>query len=162
MSQAKPYEIINPPNKLKAKTGSIPAANPEAIKRAEEALEQVKSEFRDWLAEEVRKLERAHADVHANGLDGEHGEALFVVAHDLRGLGATYEFPIVTRLAASMCKLIESAEKRAEVPRALVDAHVGAIRAALIQNIRSDTDMVGRELVEELERQVIARVGADG
>jgi hypothetical protein len=54
------------------------------------------------------------------------------------------------------------AEKRAEVPRALVDAHVGAIRAALIQNIRSDTDMVGRELVEELERQVIARVGADG
>jgi chemotaxis protein histidine kinase CheA len=162
MSQAKPYEIINPPNKLKAKTGSIPAVNPEAIRRAEEALEQVKSEFRDWLTEEVRKLERAHAAVHASGLDGEPGKALFVVAHDLRGLGSTYEFPIVTRLAKSMCKLIETAERRASAPRALVDAHVGAIRAALMQNIRSDTDMVGRELVEELERQVFALVGADG
>lgn len=151
---SKPYEIINPPNRLKEKVGSIPAADPEAIRRAEAAIEEVKHEFRNWLVEEVGKLEAAHARVGKEGLAGEAGEALFTVAHDLRGLGTTYEFPIVTRLAASLCKLIETDAKRAAAPRAFADAHVAAIRAALLQNIRSDMDMVGRELAEELEARV--------
>ena len=159
MADAKTHEMITPPNRLRQKTGSIPAADPEAIKRAEAAMETVKGEFRAWLAEEVAKLEAAHAQVKAKGLNGEEGEQLFVVGHDLRGLGSTYEFPIVTRLAASLCKLIETQAKRAAAPMPMVDAHVNAIRAALIQNIRSDTDTIGRELVEELERRVLDLFG---
>jgi hypothetical protein len=43
----------------------------------------------------------------------------------------------------------------------LVRAHASSIRAALIQNIRTEDDPVGRQLAEELETQVIALVGAD-
>ncbi|MCC5980794.1 MAG: Hpt domain-containing protein, partial [Oceanicaulis sp.] len=84
---------------------------------------------------------------------------LFTVAHDLRGLGTTYDYPLVTRMAASLSRLVETSEKRANVPLGLVEAHVGAIRAALRQNIRTDDNAVGRSLAEELETRVIALVG---
>ena len=148
----KSVEIINPPNMLKAKVGGkLPPADQAAIERAEMALGQIKHQFQDWLAEEVTKMEALMDSVSQDGLLGESGEMLFTSAHDLRGLGATYEFPIISRISGSLAKLIETKER----------AHASSIRAALIQNIRSDEDPVGRQLAEELETQVIALVGAD-
>lgn len=158
-----PIEIINPPNMLKVKVGGkLPTADPGAVRRAEAALEQLSGEFRGWLAEEVAKLEAAWAAARKQGLVGDAGEALFTVAHDLRGLGTTYEFPIISRMAASLSRLIEDDEKRAEMPVALVDAHVNAIVAALRQNIRLDDAGVGKQLADELESRVIELVGEPG
>ena len=156
----KPIEIINPPNMLKVKVGGkLPPADKAAIGRAETALNNLKTEFADWLSEEVVKLEHYLGEVRANGLKGEPGEMLFTTAHDLRGLGSTYEFPLITRIAGSLSKLIENPETRAQVPMSLVEAHVGAIRAAINQNIRTQDDPVGKQLAEELETRVIALVG---
>jgi len=155
-------EIINPPNLLKAKVGGkLPPADQAAIERAEMALGQIKHQFQDWLAEEVTKLEALLESVSQDGMAGAAGEMLFTSAHDLRGLGTTYEFPIISRIAGSLAKLIETEERRAMAPMALVKAHAGSIRAALIQNIRDENDPVGRQLAEELETQVIALVGRD-
>ena len=62
-------------------------------------------------------------------------------------------------MSASLSRLIEDDEKRAEMPVSLVDAHVNAIVAALRQNIRSEENPVGKALADELEQQVIALVG---
>jgi len=156
----KPIELITPPNMLKVKVGgAIPATDPSAIERAERALEVIKHEFSDWLGEEVSKLEAQLREVRTNGLKGESGEALFTTAHDLRGLGTTYEFPIISRMAGSLSKLIDTEEKRAEIPMSLVEAHVGAIRAAILQNVRTEADPIGKALADELETRVVALVG---
>ncbi|MFW6413141.1 MAG: Hpt domain-containing protein [Oceanicaulis sp.] len=156
----KPIEIINPPNMLKVKVGGkLPSADQALIQRAESALNNLKTEFGDWLGEEVSKLEAWLKACKTDGLASAAGEALFTTAHDLRGLGATYEFPIISRIAASLSKLIETEEDRARVPLTLAEAHVGAIRAAILQNIRDENDPIGRQLAEELEARVVALVG---
>jgi len=129
------------------------------IARAESALNNLKSEFGEWLAEEVAKLEEYLKAAKSQGMGGDMGEMLFTSAHDLRGLGTTYEYPIITRIAASLSKLIETPEQRETVPMSLVEAHVGAIKAAIIQNIRNADDPIGAQLAEELETRVIALVG---
>ncbi|MGY6627492.1 MAG: Hpt domain-containing protein [Oceanicaulis sp.] len=153
-------EMITPPNTLKSKVGgTLPAANDAMMARAEAAIEGLSQNFRAWLEEEVVKLEALMRTARTDGLKGETGEALFTCAHDLRGLGSTYEYPIITRIASSLSKLIELPEQRAAAPVALVDAHVGAIRAAILQNVRKDTDPIGKALAEELEARVIKLVG---
>jgi hypothetical protein len=156
----KPIEIINPPNMLKVKVGGkLPSADKAMIDRANRAVDNLKCEFADWLGEEVTKLELYLTEVKKSGLDGAMGEMLFTTAHDLRGLGTTYEFPIITRMSGSLSKLIDTDEKRATAPLPLIEAHIGAIRAAIVQNIRSEQDPVGKALAEELEKQVISLVG---
>ncbi len=155
-----PIEIINPPNMLKVKVGGkLPSADQAMIERANRAVDNLKCEFADWLGEEVTKLEAYMVEVRKAGLGGEHGEMLFTTAHDLRGLGTTYEFPIITRMAGSLSKLLDSQDKREKAPLTLIEAHVGAIRAAVVQNVRTEQDPIGKALAEELERQVVELVG---
>ena len=52
--------------------------------------------------------------------------------------------------------MIDMPEKRQKAPLGLALAHVGAIRAALSQNIRDDNDRVAAELADELEKQTTA------
>jgi hypothetical protein len=155
-------ELIQVPNTLRMKVGArFSGLDAAAIAKAEAALKSLSSQFAQWLQDELAKLDAARANVHAAGLTHETGEQLYTHAHDLKGLGATYEFPIVTRLAGSLCKLIDSDPSRAKAPLKLVDAHIDAIKAAVRDNIRDDKNPLGRVLAEELERQVAVYIASD-
>jgi len=155
LSDNNPGQMIQVPNTLRLKVGGrLGAIDPAAIAKAEAALKSLSGNFAEWLADEVAKLEAARQRVRAEGLTTEAAENLYLRAHDLKGLGATYEYPIVTRIAGSLCKLIDDPAKRAEAPMALVDAHIDAIKAAVRGRIQTDTHPVGSALVTELERQV--------
>ncbi len=111
-------------------------------------------QFSAWLDEEIAKLEAARTAVKTEGATVETVDTLFTRAHDLKGLGATYDFPIVTRMAGSVCKLLDDPVRRLAAPMFLVDAHIDAIKAAVRDNIRDDAHPVGKILAEELERRV--------
>jgi hypothetical protein len=65
----------------------------------------------------------------------------------------------ITRLAASLCKLIDDPETRLSAPMFLVDAHIDAIKACVRDDIRVDTHPIGRPLVTELEARVAEHLG---
>ena len=99
----------------------------DVVARAEAALKALAGQFARWLQDEIDKLDEARARVGLEGLGGDAGEVLYTHAHDLKGLGGTYEFPIVTRMAASLCALLEEPALRAGTPLPLIDAHLDAI-----------------------------------
>lgn len=158
MSQ--PPEFIKRPNALRAKVGgSFSGIDAAAVARAEEALKALSSQFDQWLKDEIAKLEAAKAEIVTTGFNEKSAQALYFRAHDLKGLGTTYEYPLVTRLAGSLCRLIDSEEHRKTSPWPLVDAHIEAIRAVVRDKIQSDEHPVGRQLAEELEAGVQALQG---
>jgi hypothetical protein len=148
--------MIPPPNALKLKVGGgrLGAIDPAAIAKAEAALKSLANNFSQWLADEITKLEAARQQVRAQGATIETMENLYLRAHDLKGLGTTYGYQLITRIAGSLCRLIDDKEKRASAPLDLVDAHIDAIKAAVRDDIKTDDHPVGRVLVEELERRV--------
>jgi hypothetical protein len=130
------------------------ALNPDVVARAEAALRSLAAQFSVWLQDEVAKLDAARVSVMAEGLQGTAGEVLYTRAHDLKGLGGTYEFPIVTRTMASLCRLIENPERRATAPLALVESHVDAVKTMVRDGIKDDAHPAGLALVQSLEAQV--------
>jgi len=151
----KPGQMIPAPNALKLKVGGrFGGIDPSAIAKAEAALKSLSANFAEWLQDELSKLEAARARIKTEGLTPQSTENLYLRAHDLKGLGSTYEFPIITRMAGSLCKLIDDPDKRTNAPLFLIDAHIDAIRASVRDNIRDETNPVGKHLAEELEAQV--------
>ncbi|HEY3950397.1 Hpt domain-containing protein [Phenylobacterium sp.] len=150
--------MIQPNNALRLKVGGgrLGAIDPAAIAKAEAALKSLASNFTQWLNDEITKLENARQTVRSDGVTTETMENLYLRAHDLKGLGTTYGYQLITRIAGSLCRLIDDKEKRATVPLELVDAHIDAIKAAVRDDIKSDDHPVGSVLVEELERRVKA------
>jgi len=160
MNDKNPGQVIQVPNTLKLKVGGrFGGIDPNAIAKAEAALKSLSANFGEWLQDELTKLDSARTRIKTDGLTTESTENLYLRAHDLKGLGATYEFPIITRMAGSLCKLIDDPDKRTNAPLFLIDAHIDAIRASVRDNIRDETNPIGKHLAEELESQVKAFQG---
>ena len=124
----------------------------DAIAKAEAALKGLSSQFGQWLRDEIVKLDASREAIRVNGCSRATFDSLYTRAHDLKGLGATYEFPLVTRIAASLCKLLGEGDARPATPLPLVDAHISAIKASVRDDIRDSDDPVGAALAIELER----------
>lgn len=152
-----PAQVIRPPNVLRAKVGGgFGGINADAIAKAEEALKAMSAQFGQWLQDEITKLDAAQAAVREQGYTTQTAETVYYRAHDLKGLGTTYQYPLVTRLAGSLCKLLDDPAKRMAAPLVLIDAHIDAIRAVVRDQIQTDDHPTGRVLAETLEAKVAA------
>jgi chemotaxis protein histidine kinase CheA len=126
------------------------------VAKAEAALAAMSVNFEEWLQAEIARLNSAMSLVQAEGRSEANMETLYHRAHDLKGLGATYGYPIISQIAGTLCRLIDKPEKRLTSPLALVEVHVEAIKAAVRNKITTDENEVGRALVQELEAKVEA------
>jgi hypothetical protein len=157
LSDQNSSQVIPAPTGLRLKVGGrLGGIDPAAIAKAEAALKSLSGNFAQWLQDEVTKLEGARTRIQTEGLSPASAENLYLRAHDLKGLGATYEYPLVTRIAGSLCKMIDDPGTRLSAPMALVDAHIDAIRAAVRDQTRTDEHPVARATVEALEASVKA------
>ncbi len=158
MNEPKSGQMFQAPNALRLKVGGgrLGAIDPAAIARAEAALKGLSGNFTQWLNDEIGKLDTARGVVRAEGPSVENMESLYLRAHDLKGLGATYGFPLITRIAGLLCRLIDDKSKRLEAPIGLIEAHIDAIKAAARDDIKTEEHPVGKILVQELEGRIKA------
>jgi HPt (histidine-containing phosphotransfer) domain-containing protein len=154
MASKHPIELFMPPNMLKAKVGgTVGGLDAAALMRAEKAMDTLKSEFGDWFTSDVDRL-TACRDAFAANKDGKARTDLLRACHDIKGQAATFEFPLVARIASSLCRMIEALPSAQAVPLLLVDAHVTAIRIIFRDNIKDTANRMATELIAELEARV--------
>lgn len=137
-----------------------PVFGPDAVARADETLKSMAGSMRQWIDADLVHLQALRLEADAAHWDSGSTEALMCAAHDLKGLGATYGFPLVSAIAASLCRLTETEAGKAVVARdpALARAHVDALRAIVRDNIRAPNHPVGMALKQTLEAEV-AKLG---
>jgi hypothetical protein len=147
-------EIIHVPNTLAKKVGpNFKLSGAASIAKAEGALKALASNFGDWLEQEIASLEQIRSTLKQAGMTAEVASLLSIRALDLKGLGATYNHPLVTRIGGSLFKLLDET-RASDVPMTLIDAHVDAVRAIVRNQIRDAAHPVGQALVSELEQRV--------
>jgi hypothetical protein len=148
------FEIIQVPNVLLRKVGGgLKDSRERLVAQAENALDKLSSNYAEWLEQEITGLEAARATVKASGLTPETASALTVRALDLKGLGKTYEFPLIARIAGSLFNLLDRPDV-ASIPMVLVNAHVDGCRALVRGGIRDPAHPVGCALADQLEGRV--------
>jgi chemotaxis protein histidine kinase CheA len=157
------HDVITPPNKLSGAVGRAVAGD-DPVARAEAALEQLSSEFTDWMHDECEQLDKARNRVRQDGMAVQQREALFRVAHDIKGQAVTLGFPLVADVAGSLCRLIEETRDPRRIPLELVDQHVDAVRAIMREHARPHADAVAEKLTRRLRavsEEFLRREGKD-
>ena len=150
MAKQLPTEIFMPPNILKAKVGGVGVGlDTGAVKRAEAAMANLKTEFHEWINEDVARLVEARDGYKEQQTDETRGR-LYCTAHDLKGQALTFEHPFVARVASSLCKLLDGPV----APMGLISAHVETVRLLVKQNIKNKADPTTTVLAVELEARV--------
>ncbi len=137
--------------------------DPDAVARAEAALAALSGSFQGWMEQEIARLDSAHEAAKAGGFAPEPLEALHRRAHEVKGLGGTYDYPLVTALSASLCRLLEAPEARAGAGAfaGLIEAHIEAVKAVVRDRLRAAEDPTGVAMADALCARVDAAVGPE-
>lgn len=159
-------EFIGNPNPIARKARPIGGKSAEdMLKEADQRVGVLKQEFSDILRRDtqiiVDLLRRAETD-----LAGRNSYLLDLrrVAHELRGQGGTFGYPLVTAVCDSYCKLLDMIHEVDESRLPLVRTHVDALRAVVGADIKGDGGAVGRELTESLRvirHKIAEETGSD-
>lgn len=149
-------EYIKAPTALRQKTGAV-TLDLEAIARAEKHLANLSSEYVFWVENDLQKLRQAFDDASAAtdpNARNEHVEALFVVAHDMRGQGTTFGYPFVSQICDILCRYLK---REGEVDLLLVSPFIDALRAIINNRVAGESDPIGQAMVKGLQMAVTKR-----
>ena len=150
-----PFERVTPPNvlKLKAAGGGMDRSRQRMV-QAEAALKNLALEHDNWLDTTLRRLETARADFAGNANSPHIRDRFIRASLDVKGLGSTIGYPLLTRVAASLVRMLDFPGAVNQPPAELIDRHIVALRSIVGGRWRNTAPPVFLEVVSELERGV--------
>lgn len=160
------YEEIEPEINLATKAGITEATKipEETITRAEAIVTELSSQFPQFVETEIERLR-----VHAEALTGasnkevmrEEADAIFHSAHELKGLGGSFGFNLVTRIGASLCCLMKQATVFDAQIFAAIDVHIDAVALIVNESVENLEEPKTIQLVSEVEALTFHLVGPE-
>jgi chemotaxis protein histidine kinase CheA len=136
----------------------IPGIDPEILARAEQAVAALGGDFIDQTKEAL-DAHRNHLDQTAGLPSVDEAHEIFSFAHDLRGQGGSFGYPLLSEIGGSLCHFLEAREfQLIDGDKVVIHSHFDAAAAILADEIAGDGDTVSQALVAGLLELVVRRL----
>ncbi len=133
-----------------AKTG--PGEPPAAADQAHATVEELMAEYRTWARADIaRATELVQASKAAPESAAGAFAEIFQAAHDIKGQGTSFGYPLVTRIADSLCRLARGASAPSARQIEVAGMHVKALDLVLAQGISGNGGLAGTRICESIE-----------
>ncbi len=149
-------------NKLKEKTLGLAPNNDEEISFDEDlmaqamaVLDDMAEDYPDWVSGLIQQL----ADVHRRCVDTpeqrfQHFEQLHSIAHDMRGQGGTFGYPLMSNFADGLYDFTGVSTTTSDKNVEIIKAHIDAMRVVIKDRISGDGGDIGNQLKKGLEAAI--------
>lgn len=148
------------PNSLKEKAGGMGSKGggemPMALlEQAEEKLERKKLDFADWALKYLSELSNLCADALMKpGRRAAHFEKIHLLAHELRGQGGTFGYPLITHVAKMLYEITHEFCREDDSAVEIVKAHIDTMRVVIRDRISGDGGAIGKELIAGIQAAI--------
>lgn len=156
MSGEKPV-IIQPPSHIKDKvTVTADGIDLDTLEKAEALIAGMQDSYLEWVEEDLRKLQELEGQLDAGTPPrGEVLTAIFSIAHDIKGQGGSFDYPLMTLIGNHLCRYIERLEGEATDKNVeVVKVHIAALRLVIARRMSGDGGKVGDNLIRGLEAAI--------
>lgn len=145
--------VLAPPNPLRTKIrGSGPASHA-MLAKAEKAVETFSDSFAGRARQDLEALKAVISGVVPGAPDTrETLQRAYVHAHELRGQGGTSGYHMITRIAASLCRLLDSLDSVDDNHLAIIDAHIDALNDVLKRRAKGEGAPIDKQTMDGLEQ----------
>jgi len=76
---------------------------------------------------------------------------MFDMAHEIRGQGGSFGFPLVSVIGDSLCKFLDGRARLAGAELEVIKVHILAMKAVFRQDLKGTQDAMARDLKDLLE-----------
>lgn len=158
-------QVIHVRNRLKEKAqmGAAPSADgstrPQidqaALDKMEAAFEKATEDYPDLVQDYLKQLDDAIKAIEDGGLNEARREKLHWLAHEFRGQGSTFGYPLVTAVGRSLYDFSKKGIQARSNIAALYRAHLDTLRLVIDNRVHGDGGQVGQQIVQTLKKAVI-------
>lgn len=99
----------------------------DALMAAQSHVDELKVDFNDWLESELHKLSEAVAQIENDPSNTDLLDHADHSCSQLRDIGTTMGFELVTFVARSLCTILQTIKAGANYDKDMVDCHVNAL-----------------------------------
>ena len=151
---------FQPDNRLRKKL--IPRAmtapvefDPQLIRAAEKRIQELVGDYADWVRKYIRSMSESQAALKtgkaAQQSNKKHIANINRIAHELRGQGGTFDYPLVTSFGRSLYEATKDPGVIVTDGRQkLIAAHIDAIKTVFNNRIKGDGGEVGATLLQDI------------
>ena len=120
-------------------------------------FETMAEDYPDWVGAQINELYELHRRC-VDTPDARRGlfEKIHAIAHDLKGQGGTFGYPLVTAFSTSLNQFSGLRTQIQDNHVEIIKAHIDAMRAVIRDRVRGEGGEVGMALAQGLD-QIIAR-----
>lgn len=148
-------EFVKPPRMLADKTGrGTPGAGDRLVKKADEAMKAhtAKVDYKQIAGASLDKLNQLMRDFLADpAFQAKIGHQIYELCHDLKGEGASFGYPAVSRVADLICRVMDCKANRNRRFLEIVKIEVESIRAMIRFDVKGNPRGVALEVIDALE-----------
>ncbi len=139
--------------------GGIPI---EAIQAAEAEFNKMAEDYPDWVQSLIDELfDNYRRCIDTPEIRHEKIAAINEIAHDMKGQGGTFGYPLITSFGDSLYKCTHKSEEFSDNLIELIKAHIDGMKAVISGRVSGDGGEIGQELLASLNNAVEKYSDAD-
>jgi hypothetical protein len=130
--------LIQSPRRLGDKVPATGGPTPEqAIRKALNLGNELARSYKGWAVDDLQALWEEHETLSTDPERAPECVAkMYDMAHEIRGQGGSFGYPMITLIADSLCKFMDGSANMAERGRNIVQLHLLAMKAVLRQDMK--------------------------
>ena len=128
--------------------------DPEIMAAAEQQLDRMESDYSEWVKNSLQQLSTAFQQAQAEELPRKRAPMVMQInriAHDLRGQGSTFGYPLITVFGKSLYETTVSRGEASDQLISFIGSHIDGINAVIRDRIKGTGGEIGGELIHSLE-----------
>lgn len=145
-----------PPNRI---AGKVSKGGPDAVTEHRLAAldEHIVAKFGDqyleWVENDLVRLREALNGIKAGAdVDAPSVKAFRAIIHDMRGMGGTFEYDLVTTIADQVHRLVHAVGTLGGDHLLALRVHVDALKVVVAERLTGDGGDRGREVLDGLQK----------
>lgn len=148
----KGIRFYSPPRFLRAKTGGDISFDANRIANIQKELDSWNDDFVTWTLDYIDKLKRVLVAARRKEPASRRSEfeRINQIAHELRGQGGIFGYPLVSAVAKSLFELTKDTLDRSEECLRLVQNHIETLQIVLRDEVRGDGGSIGLEIIKAM------------
>ena len=148
--------VIRMPNLLRTKVGTEPGPDvDEVVAAAEAALAEMKDQYEVWIRDYLKTINEALTAAQSSPQpDPKDLQRIKMMAHEIKGQGATFGYPLLTTVGHMLHSLIDRMGADVAKHMDLIAAHVGFMNLVVGNEVRDDGGIQENQVLMGLEMAV--------
>ena len=147
-------EYVTPPRTLADKTGrGLPGQGNRLVRKADQAVKEhiAKVDYRLIAGDSLNRLNHLMHEFSGDPTRGDLSRSIYELCHDLRGEGASFGYPSVSRVADLICRVIDGKVRRDKRFLDVIKIEVASLRAMVRYDVRGEPEGIALELIDALD-----------